>query len=298
MRKSFSVTPVSPSSSFDLRAAQNGIALLQARGLTTHEHKPSRDCELSYLNGQDDERLHELESAFKRTDCDLVWQTRGGYGLTRILPSLKLPETLLPIFVGFSDASALLLHLWRYRRAKGVHGPMLVTLDKEDPVSLQSLWNILEGRSRETPWPVLEKLWWPTSVKLLEGELIPTNLCVLTHLIGTASMPDLSGAILVLEEVAERPYRIDRMLTQLYQSGSLRGVKAIILGDFTACQEPGQSSLTPQATIISRCKDFGIPLCSGLPVGHRHPNWAIPFGVRARLANSHQAKLEILEEIF
>jgi muramoyltetrapeptide carboxypeptidase len=110
-------------------------------------------------------------------------------------------------------------------------------------------------------------------------------------------MPSLDGTILVLEEVGERPYRIDRMLTQLWHSGSLRGVKAIVLGHLTGCHEPGDPQMSAQSVILERCKHFDIPLCIGLPVGHETPNWAIPFGVKAALQGADRVQLRILEEL-
>lgn len=112
-------------------------------------------------------------------------------------------------------------------------------------------------------------------------------------------MPDLAGSILVIEEIGERPYRIDRMLTQLWNSGSLKGVRAIITGQFTSCDEPSDNTITPRSVILERCKTFGIPMCEGLPVGHDIPNWAIPFGARASLSEvGDSLQLRILEELF
>lgn len=298
MMPSFNIVPVSPSSVFDLENVNVGLSLLRKQGLNIIETSPQRASELTYLNGSDDERLRELQSAFTTPNCDLIWHARGGYGLTRILASLELPQGPLPKVVGFSDASALLLHLWRHRKAKGIHGPNLDRIGSHISESLDVLAQILNGHARDVNYPRLRKLWWPAATETIEGELVVSNLCVLTHLVGTSSMPDLAGSILVLEEVGERPYRIDRMITQLWNSGSLRSVKAIVLGQFVSCDETDHPELTSEFVMLERCRTLGIPLCAGLPVGHDTPNWAVPFGARARLTASDDVELRILEEIF
>src|SRR5688572_4657481 len=120
MKSSFNVLPISPSSPFDFNEVEAGLDMLASRGLKILEPATLRDFFPNYLNGSDEQRLRELQNGIERSDCDLLWVARGGYGLTRILSSLNLPTEKAPKIVGFSDATALLLHLWRHRGAKGI----------------------------------------------------------------------------------------------------------------------------------------------------------------------------------
>jgi muramoyltetrapeptide carboxypeptidase len=294
MKHGLKVLPITPSSPYDVKAVDAGLAVLDAQGFNIARVSPRREMALAYLNGDDQTRLAELEAALQ-SDAQLVWLTRGGYGLTRLLPSLRATSGA-PLIVGYSDATSLFLHLWHHHRVKSLHGPTLAKVGVENADSLKALWFAIEGRAREIVWPHLEKLYWPKNTSI-EGTLIVANLCVMTHLVGTSSMPSLRDCILVVEEVGERPYRIDRMLTQLWNSGSLDGVKAIALGHFTGCDEPGVPTLDAKSVLLERCRSFGIPLCAGLPVGHQSPNWAIPFGVHARLESGNNVQLRILEEL-
>jgi muramoyltetrapeptide carboxypeptidase len=290
-------SPAAPSSPFDAQSVERGLDLLKNQRFTQLGEARLRAFEPNYLNGSDAERTKELEAALFEASCDLIWMARGGYGLTRILPSLKLPKTKLPVVLGFSDVTALHCHLWTQRKHKGIHSSNLMRLADESADSLGILWSILEGGARDVHYPTLRTLFAPPALDV-QGTLIVANLCVLTALIGTPSMPQLAGCILVIEEIGERPYRIDRMLTQLWYSGSLQGVQAIVMGQLTSCEEPDQS-VTAEQVIAERCQHFTIPLYAGLPVGHDIPNWAIPFGTLASLkAAGDNAQLRILEELF
>jgi muramoyltetrapeptide carboxypeptidase len=298
MKPGTTVFPIAPSSAFDQHKVERGIALLRAKGFDVIREAERRDFKPVYLNGNDQVRLAELHQAINSQACDLMWMARGGYGLTRIVPSLELPNKKIPTLVGLSDTTALHCHLWRHKKQKGIHGSNLMRLDTENSDALGVLWSILEGRAKDVHWPDLRSGGWGQDQEV-QGPLIVANLCVLTHLIGTISMPDLKGCIVVLEEIGERPYRIDRMLTQLWHSGSLSGVKAIAIGQLSDCDEPDHPELTAQSVIFERCRTFGISVCEGLPVGHEVPNWALPFGAWSSLTHKGGiVKLSILEELF
>lgn len=298
MKPGITVFPIAPSSAFDQDKVDRGVEVLRAKGFEVIRRPERRSFDPIYLNGSDNARIAELEEALHNPSCDLMWMARGGYGLTRIVPSLELPNTKIPTLVGLSDTTALHCHLWRHKKQKGVHGSNLMSLATEAPDALGTLWSILGGRAKDVKWPNLSSSFWKATPQV-QGPLIVANLCVLTHLIGTASMPNLEGCILVLEEIGERPYRIDRMLTQLWHSGSLAGVKAIAVGQLCGCDEPGHPELTARSVILERCSDFGISFCEGLPVGHEVPNWALPFGAWSSLTHDGGVvKLNILEELF
>ena len=210
-----------PSSPFSEEKLSRGVARLRAAGVEVEGEGALRGRH-AYLNGDDDERRRALEQALS-SDVDVIWLARGGYGLTRLVTRLS-PPARGPVVVGFSDATALFAHL-AGSGLRCVHGPLATTVADEPEASFAHLLAVLERRARGARFPLEME---PGLDH--EGWLFAANLCVLTHLVGTPSMPSLQGSVLVLEEVGERPYRIDRMLTQLRASGALRGVRAVVVG--------------------------------------------------------------------
>lgn len=278
-----------PSSPFAVERLERGVERLRAAGFEIASWAGVRREGHPYLNGSDDERLAELEDALD-SDADIVWLARGGYGLTRIIdrvsPHVRSPQTRV---VGFSDATALLARLHR-AGWKTLHGPLITTIADEDAAAFAQLLTLLRGESAALP---VGRVGLAGSG---EGELVApafaANLCVLTHLIGTASMPTLEGHIVLLEEVGERPYRIDRMLTQLLCSGALRGVRAVVVGHLSGCTEPGadaQRAPAPEDVFRERLAAANIPVFFGAAFGHAHPNYAIPNGNRMCIAWQDQS---------
>jgi muramoyltetrapeptide carboxypeptidase len=189
--------------------------------------------------------------------------------------------------IGFSDITVLLWSLYK-GGISGVHAPVLTTLGDEPPWSIARLFDWVEGRAIDQ----LQGKGWGSGQ--VTGILLPGNLTVATHLLGTPLLPPMDGVILALEDVTEAPYRIDRMLTQWRLSGILDQVRGVALGGFTNCQPPPNiPSLSVDEVLSDRLSDLGIPVVSDLPFGHDSPNAALPVGVRARL-DAVQGTLEIL----
>lgn len=290
---------VAPSSPFDRARLSRGADRLAASGFVVDDFSGVLTPGHPYLNGDDARRRAALEAALA-SDADVVWLARGGYGLTRILPTLTLPAGPLPVVVGFSDATALSAHLLAHG-ARSVHGPLATTLADEPDASFTHLLDVLAGRARGRPLGGLRVLSAPKAAGTTEGLLFAANLCVLTHLVGTRSVPPLAGALLVLEEVGERPYRIDRMLTQLLSSGALDGVRAVVVGHLAGCEEPGggPNAPSPEAIFAERLEARGLPVLAGAPVGHATPNFALPVGTRAEVSwGDAGGRLTLLEELY
>ncbi|MGL5881039.1 MAG: LD-carboxypeptidase, partial [Xenococcaceae cyanobacterium] len=142
----------------------------------------------------------------------------------------------------------------------------------------QRLFDWVEGR----PLPPLQGTGWGGGV--VTGVLLPANLTVATHLLGTSIQPDFDDVILALEDVTEAPYRIDRLLTQWRLSGAFTKVKGIALGRFSRCEPPANiSSLTIEEVLCDRLSDLNLPIVSDLPFGHDGVNAALPVGISATL---------------
>ena len=220
----------------------------------------------------------QLAAALQDPDCKGLICLRGGYGGSRLLEDWQWPaHSPSKWLIGFSDITSLLWGL-ACEGVASLHAPLLATLYAEPDWSVQRLFGCLEGRSLE---PLQGTGWGGGQAS---GVLLPANLTVATHLLGTMVQPDLSGTILAFEDVAEAPYRIDRMLTQWRMIGAFRGVKGIVTGRFSQCEPtPNIPSLTVAEVLRDRLGDLGIPVISDLPFGHEGVNAALPVGVRAYL---------------
>jgi len=255
-----------------------GLAVLRGWGLRT----PAEASTLvgrrwGYMAGSDALRRGDLV----RCSAPLLACVRGGWGSARLLEQpLEQPEGWL---LGFSDVTALLWARLARGQSGGVHGPLLTTLAAEPEWSQERLRQLLFGE----PLADLEGDTWMGGVA--EGPLLAANLTVATHLLGSPHLPPLDGAILVLEDVGEAPYRIERMLTHWRLCGALQRLAGIGFGSFRDCvdsdrlAEPPERFFSVEQVLRERTADLGVPVLAGLPVGHTAGNAALPLGVRARL---------------
>ena len=277
-----------------LERLQAGRAVLESWGLEL-DCRPIHGRSWGYLAGRDDERRSDLLGG-ARDGAALIACVRGGWGSARLLERpLALPPRWL---LGFSDVTSLLWAQLAQGHGGGLHGPLLTTLAAEPAWSQERLRQLLFG---ERP-PALEGEGWRQGIA--EGPLLVANLTVATHLLGTAHLPALAGAILVLEDVGEAPYRIDRMLTQWRLSGALGQLAGIAFGAFSDCDDFDDSDDTGQRggagvahrrleqVLRERTLDLGIPVLAGLPLGHRCGNAALPLGARGRL-DANAGRLEL-----
>jgi muramoyltetrapeptide carboxypeptidase len=261
----------------EFEALEKGVEIWRSRGyvVTFSPHYSARN---GYLAGTDQQRRQDLRDAWLDPDCRAILAARGGYGSTRLLEGWAWPEIDRPKWaIGFSDVTALLWSLAK-RGITGVHGPVLTTLAQESDRSLDRLFSLVEGRPLE---PLTGTGWGRGTA---QGRLLPANLTVATHLLGTPVPPDLNGVILALEDVTEAPYRIDRMLTQWRATGAFQGVRGIALGRFSRCEPPiAGESQTVEAVLRDRLGDLPIPIVSGLSFGHDGENLALPVGTPVAL---------------
>lgn len=245
------------------------------------------DAAWGYLAGPDESRRRQFQAALSDPDCRGLLCARGGFGGTRLLENWQWPATSNKWLIGFSDITSLLWSL-ACQGTAGVHGPLLTTLAQEPAWSQQRLRDWVEGRAL----PALTGQGWGQGTAT--GILLPANLTVATHLLGTAHAPDLEGVILAFEDITEAPYRIDRMLTHWRMLGKLQQVKGIALGRFSRCEPaPGVVSFNVAEVLCDRIGDLGIPVVSDLPFGHDGVNAALPVGVPARL-DGDRGELTIL----
>jgi muramoyltetrapeptide carboxypeptidase len=259
---------------------------------------PRADDLPSYLSASDDVRAAELMAMIANPDVRAIILARGGYGIMRILAKLDpsaLTKDPKPI-VGFSDATALLA--WAHAAGvRGIHGPVVAQLADLGASHVEHLVRVLTD-----PAPLGVRPWSISSFGKGEhrGPLIAANLTLASMLVGTPWALPLENAIAILEEVGERPYEIDRYLTQLLLTGALAQTRAVLLGDLQRCEDLNPPLGTPDppdaalATVLERMRAAGTPVAAGAPIGHGARNEAVPFGAQCVLDLDH-ATFEITE---
>lgn len=287
LRRGDPVRLVSPSGPTRPERVARGIELLTHWGLRV-ELAPNVFARSGYLAGTDAERLADLNGALRDERVRGVFTTRGGYGVQRIVDGIDVDAVRADpkVVVGFSDITALQLALWRGARLATVHGPGAAWLDERTgPESAEALRRavmttepvVITARDDEETSPV--RLGGPGHVAT--GPLLGGNVSLLAASVGTPDLPDLRGAVLLLEEVAEPPYKVDRMLTHLHRSGVLDGVAGVAVGQFTECADEWATTIVDVLT--EHLGALGVPVLGGLPLGHGRDQLTVPIGVPATL---------------
>ena len=260
----------------ELDAFHQGVNLWRSRGYRV-DLSSGFDQQWGYLAGTDSHRRQQLWDALNDPNCRGILCARGGYGGARLLEDWSWQGSDPKWLIGFSDITALLMSLGKHG-ISGLHGALLTTIAAEPDWSLQRLFDWVEGR----PIQPLNGTGWGNGKAT--GVLLPVNLTVATHLLGTPVQPDLSNVILAIEDVSEAPYRIDRMLTQWRLCGALKQLKGIAIGRFSQCDPPTHiPSFTVAEVLRDRLGDLNLPIVSDLPFGHDGVNAALPVGIAAEL---------------
>lgn len=239
-----------------------------------------------YLAGSDDERTHDFQSALDNSAVRCIVCARGGYGTTRILDNLDLSvlEKDPKWIVGFSDITSLHLKL-SSMGIESIHGTMPVMFQKPDSVSsVESLRKILLNGSDiiETS----QSHWNRTGVA--QGRLVGGNLSLIVDSIGTDSEIDANGKILIIEEIDEYLYKIDRMLTQLKRAGKIERLSGLIVGHMSGIVDVEGFGESVEQIIHFAVKDHKFPVAFGFPSGHVNPNLAWIHGAESTLTVTPQ----------
>lgn len=246
-----------------------------------------------YLAGTDAARAADLNHFFRDPSIRAIWCARGGYGAMRLLPRLDwaaVRQDPKPL-IGYSDITALHLALWQGARLVTYHGPVA---EIHDPAGMpaynaECLHAALTGRLAPGPYPLPQEPDAPALQTVVpgraRGRLLGGNLSLVASLVGTPWLPDLRGAILLLEDVDEAPYRIDRMLTHLLLAGVLDGVAGILFGHSPTCEEPKEPrpSLHLLEVLHELLGPLGVPVLYGFPCGHSRYRATLPLGAEAEL---------------
>jgi muramoyltetrapeptide carboxypeptidase len=250
-----------------------------------------------YLAGQDRDRAADLNRMFADPEVDAIFTVRGGYGCMRMLPYLDydLIRQHPKILLGYSDITALHHAIYTQTGLITFHGPVMAgNLTSYTLAEFKQLFF--------NPQPPLH-LGVPPPFEATEGQaeyhnrlirlvpgtargrLIGGNLTLMSHLMGTPYQPDFKEAILILEDIGESVYRIDRLLTHLWLTGKLDQLAGIVFGKFTDCAPGGSwtSRFSLEEVLLERCQEIGLPALWGLMIGHVKDQTTFPIGCKAEL---------------
>ncbi len=297
LKKGDTVALVSPASPINPEKFQNAITNLENMGLKP-KYTNAVFNKSGYLAGSDDERLADFHSMISDPEVKALWCLRGGYGCTRILHTLdyKLIRKNPKIIIGYSDITALLLAIFEQTGLVGFHGPVAIS-EVFSPFTGSQVADILFGNTtlpHIIPYQVqsLEKFVTGHEPYIINagkssGELTGGNLSLLVCLPNTKYAPTYKNKIVFIEDVGEKPYRIDRMLTFLIESTDLSKAAGIVLGVFHDCDTSDpESSMTLRQVLTDRLGPLKIPCFYGFTFGHVIDISTFPIGIKASMDTS------------
>ena len=293
LHKGDTVGLIAPASSFDKEGLEKAKTNIRNLGF---EVKISSNLykKWGYLAGSDQERVDDIHEMFLDKEVKAIWCIRGGYGVTRILHMIdyNIIKQNPKIIIGYSDITALIHAIYIHTGLVGFHGP--VAKSSPDPYNTEYINKILIN-----PMPTVHISYHKTGDQPIynpyvitpgtaTGELSGGNLSLLSALAGTDNHWDAKDKLVFIEDIEERPYRIDRMLTQLLQGANLADAKAIILGVFRGCEkeEGDEDSLSLKQVLQDRLGQLGIPVFYGFSFGHIHKICTLPVGIEAKFDTS------------
>jgi muramoyltetrapeptide carboxypeptidase len=322
---------IAPSSKVPRIELKLGLEKIREEGFKVDVHPQCYKSHL-FFAGTDQERAAAFFQYAKSPDHPVIWCARGGHGTTRLLPLLQsmaldsgTPKKKL--LVGYSDATALMEYVRSYWGWSTLHAPMpslrKFSLLKQTDWRAMAGW--IEGHSVEAPWANTRLKFWANPPKsAIHGPLVGGNLSVWNCLLGTRFQSAVQGSILFLEDVDENLYRIDRMLQHLLNTGSLKGIKAVVLGNFLNCRDsvtsvlqsapspklktrvltqPQPKELRPLRKTLNELKTLraifsefgdrlGVPVAFGLPVGHGPEVSPLPLGASYTLTPQGHLRMD------
>jgi len=271
-----------PSSRFSEERLESGLDIIKGWGFEP-VLAPNIGRGHRYLAGTDQERLDDLVWALTDKTLSASWMVRGGYGLTRLLHNVPWSRAVNRPVLGFSDGSALHVALKQCSGIQGVHAPVLHSLGSSNAASIEALrLTLQEGILPNLPGRLLTL---PRAIPV-KAPVVGGNLCMLSAICGTTWQLDATGTILLLEEINEPAYKVDRMINQLRMSGVLDGVVGVAFGSFIGTDPPEGVDWTTEELLFDLVSDLGVPVITGLPVGHGADNFPFVFGKQASIQPS------------
>lgn len=288
LRRGDVIGVVAPAAAVDAAAVATGVHALETLGFHVQVGAAvfRRD---GYLAGGDEERRDDLVAMLRDPAVKAIVCARGGYGSGRLLPLLdpSIARQHPKIVVGFSDLTFLLNDLVQRAGLVAFHGPMVVHLG-ERPETAARLTGLLMGDHRDWNLRARDIIQPGTA----EGVIAGGCLSAVVAMLGTPYEIETDGRLLLLEDANEKPFRIDRMLTQLQQAGALDRVAGVVFGEMPGCSAHPNETVAVRDVIAECFTAARYPVVFGFPSGHGDGNATVPLGVRARLAGERLTLLE------
>jgi len=288
LRRGDVIGVVAPAGAVDEASLGAGIGVFETAGFRVRLGAAVRK-KSGFLAGSDGERAADLHEMFRDPEVKAIIAARGGYGSGRLLPLLD-PTVVREhpkIFVGHSDITFLLNDFVQRAGLVTFHGPLLAGLPQRAEAA-EHMLTMLTG----------ERMGWHEAAQEVvqpgtaEGLLAGGCLSVIVATSGTPYALQTQGRLLFLEDVNEKPYRIDRMLTQMRQAGALDNVAGVVFGEMNGCAAAEDEKVSVRDVIAEAFADATYPVAFGLPSGHGAGTLTVPLGVHARLAGERLTLLE------
>jgi len=296
---------IAPGSGMSAEAFEKAVTHIESLGFKTRYTATAR-LENGYLSADEWQRAADLHRAFSDPEVKAVWCVRGGYGCARLLPFIdfSIIKKNPKIFIGFSDITAVHLAILGITGLVTFHGP--VGISEFNPYTQSHILELLmhpqptftfsPATTQGTENMADPVYAFKTLVKgQCEGRLIGGNLTLLTSLAGTPWAPDLSNTLLFLEDIDERPYKLDRMYTQMIESNNLNLVNGFALGIYPGCvPKEGELSMNMEEMHLDRLGNFRKPIGYGFSIGHVPNQCTLPLGINARM-DADNGSITLLE---
>lgn len=305
LKKGDTIGLIAPAGYISDDALQESITNIEALGFKPYFTDRIKS-KYGYLAGSDENRAEDLNHMFENDSVDGIFCVRGGYGVARLLRQINYDsiKSNPKVLVGYSDITALHYAIYSQTGLVTFHGPVATSTFNEFTVD-----NFIKTVMNPEPQTIFIPADESSSGSDFEryviregrasGELVGGNLSIAVTFLGTPYDVDYKNKILYLEEIDEKPYRVDRMLTHLYQAGKLEEVAGVALGVFRKCDSKigsakGEQSLSRKEVLYDKLYSLGIPVIYGLSFGHIENKYTIPFGINAEL-NVQKETLTLLE---
>jgi muramoyltetrapeptide carboxypeptidase len=276
---------IAPAGVPDMNNVARGIALLESWGLEVRvgAHVTKR---FRTFAGTHDERRADLVWALTDPSIDIVWVARGGYGCVHCLPAIPAALPREKTVIGFSDATSLFCAMSGMEKARLIHGPSLGSLAAHvDDASRQSVLTALTAPTGGVaPAVSLTHLHGPRTP--VNGRLHGGNITTLASVAGTRWQADCRDALVLLEDITELGYRLDRSIMLLKESGTFDGARAFVFGEFVRCPLPEGADYTLHDIMVDLLAPYGVPIFAGMPIGHAAQNIAWTYGAPARIVEN------------
>ena len=266
-----------PAGPFDRDEFDRGIEAIKSLGFDVCLPQRLQQAQ-GFLAASDNHRVGILMDLFGNPEVDAIICARGGYGSIRILERLdyEVLRAYPKVFIGFSDISALHTAIFKLTGLVVFHGPMVTSLGKSGPRTLDSLMAAVTSDAPLEVRPSNTNKIYPGKAS---GEVVGGNLATLCHLLGTPYAPVYKDCILLLEDTTEAPYKIDRMLFQMKMAGCFEGMAGLVLGSFQDC-----GNYQEICDIVGEIfEEMQVPVLAGFEIGHGSENVTIPLGISATL---------------